>query len=236
MILKKILTEIVDEKSKGRNPQVLFDLDSTLYDITPRNVAILKAAANDSGLKNEFLLECHRLSQVEATHFEWGVEGHLRRLDLHQNFIFKAKIQEYWKQRFFSNEFLHFDTPYAGAVEFVRLLSDAKIDIFYLTGRDSPRMFEGTQKSLLYHGFPYAESMLAMKPNHGVSDEHFKVEYFEQFLKQNPSPYFFENEPVNIELVRKKFSAIKIIYYKSIHCGRTSEPTDLPCIQGWDLQ
>ncbi|GAH00209.1 unnamed protein product, partial [marine sediment metagenome] len=43
-----------------------------------------------------------------------------------------------WRKKFFNGEYLKYDEPVPGSVEFVNELSDSGALIIYLTGRDAP--------------------------------------------------------------------------------------------------
>jgi len=206
--LKTILTESAE---KDRIVCV-FDLDSTLFNVSSRTQKILNEFANQH--KPE-------LKNVEILHTDWGLKESLNRAgyrsedhtELHQN------LRDYWVERFFSNEYLHYDTPYPGAVSFIQKLAKTHCEIHYLTGRDVKRMGLGTLEVLKKWGFPVKPEHLHLKPNRTIDDHHFKVDFMLQKFPINTynKIYFFENEPVNINALGQKRSDIDIVYLDTTH-------------------
>ncbi|MGZ3691965.1 MAG: HAD family hydrolase, partial [Pseudobdellovibrio sp.] len=127
-------------------------------------------------------------------------------------------VRDFWSTRFFSNEYLHYDVPYLGAISFVQDLADTGCEIFYLTGRDRVRMLDGTIEVLKKWGFPYKRENLFLKPEKGLDDELFKLEWFNSLnhsLYKNV--FFFENEPVNINAIVKACPEVDVIFLDTTH-------------------
>ena len=63
----------------------------------------------------------------------------------------------------------------------------------YLTGRDVPRMLEGTQKSLREHGFPLGQAgiELRLKPVAEWDDAEFKVDVLRESAHRFGKIYLF---------------------------------------------
>ena len=231
-ILKESLQDIALAKAKGRRAVVVFDLDSTLFDVTPRLQQILHQFAINEQFKNLFPENCSLLLQAEAHHGDWGIKQALKRAGLNDNNReFQVAMRDFWLKSFFSNEFLEFDVPYSGAVEFVNEVYKNGAEIVYLTGRDYARQGPGTEKVLRKWGFPLAEVnvQLALKPQQGLDDALFKEEYFRQY-PQDASLWLFENEPVNVNRIRKHHPHVKIVFLDTTHAGHEQPPEDIPQI------
>lgn len=196
----------------------VFDLDSTLFNVSPRTQRIL----------NEFA-ELHRpeLKEVQILHTDWGLKEALLRAgyefdehpDLH------ASLRDFWVERFFSNAYLQYDIPYLGAVAFVQRLHLAGCEIHYLTGRDVHRMGQGTKDVLLKWGFPLQknqaqEDNIHLKPHRSLDDHSFKLNWVLQKFpadRQQTPLYFFENEPVNINALGKIRPDVQIVFLETTH-------------------
>ncbi|MCB0394618.1 MAG: HAD family hydrolase, partial [Bdellovibrionales bacterium] len=100
------------------------------------------------------------------------------------------------------------------------------VHLIYLTGRDTIRMQRGTLESLKIHGFPTPENgaRLVMKPVADMDDARFKSDYFSNQHNGGERIWFFENEPVNINLVHQEHPHIQIVYFDSVHSGKGEEP------------
>ncbi len=208
----------------------VFDLDSTLFNVSPRTEQILKEFAVENNIP-DFL-------KINVNPKDWGLKEiliragydmsgqHLENISNHKNLV------QYWTDKFFSNYYLHYDTPYLGAVNFVQTLFEKNIEIHYLTGRDIPRMGQGTREVLLKWGFPLASDQhLHLKPHRELDDHEFKLNWVIEFKKQkkdNPI-YFFENEPVNINAIGKAITDLKIVYLNTTHSRK--ENVNVPVIE-----
>lgn len=208
----------------------VFDLDSTLFNVAPRTEQILKEFASTHQLP--------QLSEIKVHPKDWGLkeilirEGynlssdHLISLEMHK------KLVEVWSEKFFSNEYLQFDTPYLGAVHFIQTLHDHKIEIHYLTGRDTYRMGQGTRHVLTKWGFPIlSDAHLHLKPHRDLDDHKFKLDWVLNFKKNSPNSkiFFFENEPVNINAVGRTEQSIEIVYLNTTHSRK--ENVNVPVIE-----
>lgn len=213
---------------------VVFDLDSTLFNVTPRLEKVLLDYAQVPLHQEKFPEQVQYFAKIRILKKDWGIRQILIRagLDGHHH-EFQNSVREYWIQHFFSNDLLDHDIPYAGAVEFVQSLAASGAEIVYLTGRDVHRMGEGSKKNLLKWGFPLDErnQQLILKPHQSLNDGEFKKNWFKS-LPENKYRHiwFFENEPVNIHLIRQARPEVEIIFFDSTHSGEAHPPEDLPHI------
>lgn len=208
------LTHLYNELSvQAPNCICVFDLDSTLFNVSPRSEKILHEFADTMNFKD--------LRKITIDLKDWGVYEALLRAgykkeehnDLH------LLLKKFWSDRFFSSEYLHYDTPYQGAIHFVQSLHRQNIPIHYLTGRDTFRMGLGTQAVLKKWGFPCKNEQIHLKPNKDLDDHLFKFEWIKKLMEENPQStiYLFENEPVNINLVGQRLHAVHLIYMNTTH-------------------
>ena len=171
---------------------------------------------------------------------DWGVKNAVVRagLDKHHPEFHQA-LKEFWLKTFFSNEYLHYDVPYEGAVEFTRQLAELNTDIVYLTGRDVQRMGLGSEETLRHWNFPLDDdrARLVLKPQKGMDDAEFKSEWFGSLPAEHYGKiWFFENEPVNVNLVRLQHKHVEIVFFESTHSGKQEAPADLPRILNFMIQ
>ena len=215
---------------------VVFDLDSTLYNVTPRTKRILETLSDHPYFKENFPHEAKHLKNVELVHTDWGIRTALDRSGLKATLGFFERVREHWMNLFFSSEYLLIDEPYSGAVEFVNAIFKTGVPVYYLTGRDQPRMGKGTHDALKKSGFPHNEHFdnVYMKPTQELNDAEFKRDILTQMSKDFEQIYFFENEPVIIHMIRESLPLVKIIFVDTIHSGRAEAPVGLPTIQGFD--
>lgn len=239
-LLQRLIDEAMTRSQLNKADFYVFDIDSTLLDVSPRIQNIL----NDF-LKSPELAKNHpeilaQIKHISVKPTDWGIRHAFERLNIpNLPESIKEKAKNYWREHFFANTHLPLDRPYEGATEFVQTIHNLGHHIFYLTGRDVHRMGEGTVSSLKQHGFPIetAKAQLILKPDKNMVDTHYKKDWFEQIIKVNPDTQFlfFENEPLNIEAVRHLHPVVKVIFFDSTHSGKLDSPTDLPKIQNFKV-
>lgn len=206
----------------GRSLAV-FDLDSTLYDLTLRVTAILDRFARDPDVCARHPDACRLLKDVEIRRTDWGLTEPLGRIGIskktHKDFV--DEVQAAWARGFFSNDFLDRDFPLPGAVDFVKRCLESGADVIYLTGRDTTRMGEGTVKSLRECGFPLDDvrAKLWLKPERELDDAEFKADVMADLVKKYSPVWLFENEPVNINAVVKRVPEVRIVFIDTCHSG-----------------
>jgi hypothetical protein len=220
----------------GRRCLFVFDLDSTLYDVSPRLQKIIDNFADHPEHKSKFPNETNIIKTAKVLHSDWGVRASINRLSFDQpppEELYQL-VRDFWSFHFFGNDYLVHDKPYLGSVEFVQKLAALPLnDIAYLTGRDIQRMGTGSIESLKQHEFPIEtkNTSLALKPHQDHEDTLFKSDWFGQIDQQiYDHIWFFENEPLNIHQVQVDHPHVKIIFFKSTHSGKGTEPHGLPTI------
>jgi Predicted phosphatases len=230
-LLTEILKTTRDLRKQNLKSLVVFDLDSTLFDVSPRLERILLDFAAIPVNKLRFPEQIAKLHNIKTERKDWGIKNALQRagLDGHHP-EFQEAVFSYWQKNFFSNHYLQFDVPYEGAVEYTQALHQAGARIVYLTGRDVERMGVGSREVLLDWKFPLDENAeLVLKPHRSMDDAEFKADWF---LTPEASAfskvYFFENEPVNLNLLKQRASKVEMIFFESTHAGKQQPPIDIP--------
>lgn len=180
----------------------IFDLDDTLFRTTIRSTQALQDFAAEPSTRARFPVLARHVSRVtELRHHRYFAKESLARIGLTQEQIapFAKAFFPYWKERFFSNEGALLDPTIPGAVGFVRMLHSRGVRIAYLTGRDEPRMGEGSRAALVKRGFPLGErARLFLKPDAETDDLVFKKRAFREIAKLGTVRAFFDNEPKNV--------------------------------------
>ena len=221
MPLRPILEKI--KSSPAGECLVIFDLDSTLYDLTKRVGGIMAAFAGDAAVVQKFPEASARLTNLEIRRTDWGIHEPFARVGItresHPEFVNAA--QAAWARGFFSNDFLDRDFPLPGAVQFVEDCLQAGAEVLYLTGRDVARMGAGTATSLRASGFPFdgVRSRLQLKPDKSLDDAEFKADVIADLNAKYPNIWLFENEPVNINAVLKRTPQVKMVFVETCHSG-----------------
>lgn len=237
-MLEQILVKIRNLSSQGKQSLAVFDLDSTLFDVSPRLERILLDFAASPLNQKRFPEQVALLRNIKTLRTDWGIVGALQRAGLdghHQDF--QEAVGSYWQKSFFSNHYLQFDAPYEGAVEFVQAVEQAGAQIVYLTGRDVERMGGSSGEVLAQWGFPlHAGAELVLKPHRSMDDAQFKTDWFIEAEKKNFAEiFFFENEPVNLRHLARHCPKVQMIFFESTHAGKEEPPEDIPRIMNFLL-
>lgn len=147
----KVLAKL--EALAGPGQVFIFDLDSTLLDTRPRQVAILRAWAAREG-KIE-------LSGLCVEHFQsWDFRETLKRAGVKISEIpaLEKQVRKAWREGFWSPRNLVHDLPLPGAAALVRRLHAKGATVAYLGRRSTQE--EATQAALKRFGFPLDERAL----------------------------------------------------------------------------
>jgi phosphoglycolate phosphatase-like HAD superfamily hydrolase len=218
---------------------VVFDLDSTLFDLTQRVTAILERFAADPAVRARFPEDCERMRAIKINRSDWGLIEPLERIGITKTNSpdFVRAVQAAWVEGFFSNDFLDRDFPLPGAVAFVEACLERDADVMYLTGRDVARMGEGTEKSLRQWGFPldHERVTLTLKPTKELDDAEFKADVIEALRHRYEHIWLFENEPVNINIVLRRTPHVKIVYVETCHSGLDTVKDPFATVEHFDF-
>jgi hypothetical protein len=233
-LLSQILFRIRELSAQKLRSLVVFDLDSTLFDVSPRLQKILMDFAHHPEFSELYPESVELMKKIQTHRTDWGIKKALLRVGLENHSSeFHESVKSFWIENFFSNHYVHYDVPYEGAPEFVQKVYTCGADVVYLSGRDRSGMEKGTIEVLRRYQFPIdgAQARVELKPQKGTDDAEFKKDWF---LSLPDATYeqiwFFENEPLNVNLIREHFRHIDIIFFDSTHAGKAEPPADLPRI------
>lgn len=213
--LNEILKISRDLFAENLRTLAVFDLDSTLFNVSTRTQKILSEFAE--------LHQLEPLKNVEVRLEDWGIKEAVLRAgySLDKDFQLLKELRDFWYERFFSNEYIHYDVPYFGAIDFVNELASTGCEINYLTGRDQQRMGTGSLEVLNKWGFPCKPEHLFLKPDKQQDDGLYKTNWFLSLDKSKYKKiYFFENEPINVNAVEAACPEIEIIFLDTTHARK----------------
>lgn len=225
------VSEHVREHGSRDRVAVVFDLDSTLFCVSPRTRHILQMLGGEPEFAIRFADAAAILRSIEVLPTDYSVKEVLARTRIEPNHELVRHVRDYWRRHFFSSHFLDRDQIYPSANDYVTHLHRLGAQVLYLTGREERPMRTGTLSALGRWGFPlFDPNHLRMKPTGLDSDEKFKVQVMQEFVKSFDHVWFFENEPVIIEDVRKAFPQVHIVFVNSAHSGKAPAPVGLRTI------
>lgn len=209
-VLRSVLERVEQTLDAGRTPVVVFDLDATLYDNRPRTLEILMEYREDVFESHPDVAEA--LGGATAERIEYLLSDTLRACGITRSDIVQD-VTRFWRERFFTDDYVQRDTTIDGAAEYVLACHDAGAIIVYMTGRDVPGMLIGTVASLRDCGFPIgvAGIELILKPDANLPDEAFKRGALPTLNRIGEMVAFFDNEPANCNLARVMFPESLVI-------------------------
>lgn len=192
---------------RSHRPTVIFDLDSTLYEVSPRTFRIYRAwyEAHGKQMPEVVSLPFGELTQAKVG---YSVRDTFRNLGIDHRTEEVQKtidhLHNFWFERFFGDSFLIHDNPYPGAAEFVRSVRREGARIIYLTGRERTKMQAGTIENLKRDGFPMdEETFLLMRENPFFDDVEHKRAAVQKWIGKGTIVASFENEPRNLVELKK---------------------------------
>ncbi len=202
----KLLRSVIERAGAARNrpPLVVFDLDGTLLDNRPRSLAILHDLAEVWA--GRYPREAELLKQAEFERLVYLVEESLGLIGVEGEQLVEEALS-FWRDRFFTDDFLVHDRPTEGALEFARACYDAGATIVYFTGRDLPNMALGSLASLRDLGFPIGVpgTQLVLKPDAETDDSTFKQLHAPRLSRSGDVIAAFDNEPGNCNIFKQLF-------------------------------
>ena len=218
----------ISRNLRDQNLRILavFDLDSTLFNVSYRTQKILHEYAEK--------FQKTDLKNIQIQPEDWGIKEALYRAgySIENDHDFFIELRDFWRERFFSNDYIHYDIPYPGAIAYLIELAATGCEIKYLTGREQTKMAKGSEEVLKKWGFPLKPGQLILKPERTLDDALFKNDWFAQLDKHNYQKiYFFENEPININAVYKSCPEVEIIFIESTHARKEEVTAPIPRIK-----
>lgn len=222
--------ELVSQKVKSaQKPLVLFDLDSTLYEVGPRTHQILREW-RDSPLSREFPQVAAAIDRLKNSDVGYSLNDTFKTagLDIESASVQAAQkiLKPYWAQRFFSSAYLGYDHAYPGAADFVKSVYAMGAEVVYLTGRDEPGMGDGTRANLLRDGFPWQveRTHLLLKASFKEPDLEHKVNAQHYIKKHGTLIASFENEPANIAALCEVFPEAMHVFVDTVYSDHEAIP------------
>lgn len=232
------ISDRVGQFKGARRPLVLLDLDSTLYEVGPRSLAIFEEWLRESPeIPGDLRMA---LKNLAPSQMGYSIKDTLAAIGFpvvtQEMESIAATLKAFWWNRFFSSDYLSHDKPYPGAVEYANHLYDLGAELCYLTGRHDGRMRKGTETNLVRDGFPYQTSgtSLVMRQDDESSDADHKSKQAARLAGQGFLVASFENEPVNLVSLAKLLPHAAHVFVDTVCSDQVAEPgKNLYCIRGF---
>ena len=222
MMTKRQAAELFDKVSAtsaaGKDPIVVLDLDGTLYDNSHRTLRILQEFAHaHPEVGTDLVAAVDRMSPSQV---RYAMNDTLEGAGINDAAFAKA-AHAYWRERFFTNDYLTYDLPTPGAVEFVHLILKAGGVPTYLTGRDAPNMLLGTVEALQRDGFPVGtvDTHIILKEDFHTPDHEYKSRVISSLRRMGVVVGAFDNEPGLCNLFQEAYPAASVFWLDAPHAA-----------------
>ena len=214
--LVRLIARVDSVTAQGKLPVIIFDIDGTLTDPSPRTKALFEEHAAQFP-KDRARLRAG-IAKLPVERYAYAPESTLARMGVRDTALVH-RVGRTWSEGFFSNEYLGHDRALPGAAAYVDSLWRRGAYVVYLTGRDVPRMLEGTAASLRDQGFPVARprAVLVLKPDPKQPDLEFKKRVFDDVARVGPVVGVFENEPANLTAMEDRFPDALAVFVDTTH-------------------
>lgn len=225
--LNQVVERVEESISAGHQPIVILDLDDTLINTRERNLRILKEFARQPEIQTAHPAAALKIQNLRMSDIRYQSSDTLKAIGVDHEDVLK-KASDFWLTRFFTNAYCALDRANPGATKYLHRLVRAGAMVVYLTGRDVPRMHDGTLESLGRNMFPTNSdhALLMMKPDAKMDDLQFKKDSFAQIEKMGEVVGLFENEPANLNAMAEAFPDAEAIFLDTIHSPKPDVPTD----------
>lgn len=230
----EILNLILKTSEKSKKPNsCIFDLDGTLFDVGYRTIGILKEwLTSEAAAKFDNSL-IQKISKINYSHVGYSL-SHLFEnsgFDLRNQEIMRllSSVEKTWKKKFFDgNSLIKYDKMMDDSSNFVNLIHNNNIEIFYLTGRYKYSMLNGTLEQLKKFNFPFNEKNVILKDHPYIDDQLFKAEQIRKISEKYNIVGNFENEYLNIAFMALEAKNAINVIVDSHHSGRPTPILDIP--------
>ncbi len=234
--MESLISRLDQALNGQKKPVLVFDIDSTIFNVSPRNQDIFDLFCSINSSKYPILPKLS--SNYRLTYEDWGLEPYIQSADTNESL--KKDAVSFWKTHFFAGTFLFSDEPYVKAIELIKLLHKKGAVVLYLTGRDNQRMRAGTLAQLKHWLLPLEkDDDLITKPHKGMKDGEYKSEallkIFESY--KNHPVFFFDNEPSVLEhCIFPGFDSYTPVFIKSTHSNRSTPQPEWPSLDVHDYK
>lgn len=219
--LRRVIESVAKAYNTGQSPVVIFDIDDTLTNTAGRHLQILKEFAADPDIRAAYPKEAGAIEKgLDPAKIRYRIIDSVRALGV-SNKELEAKLEPFWSQRFFANNYVVYDPPVFGAKDYVeKILANGGL-IVYLAAR-SEEMRAGSVLALKTLGFPEPDGKtvrLLMKADKKLKDHEYKDAECRRISALGKVVAGFDNEPRNVNVLLKNFPGATIVFLDTKHSG-----------------
>lgn len=214
--LGHLLRDRIDRvRARGGQPLAVLDVDLTLLDNAERNRAIWTAFGHR--LRGRWDGAADVVRRARDLPIAFGVDENMKALGIDRDDLRRDGLR-FWLEAFFSERYLPLDRPFPGAVEAVRRLRTAGVDVVYLTARPTS-MIAGTAASFREAGLPAGVpgATLVMKEDRREPDDHYKERALAFVGRLGDPVLAADNEPAHVNAMLRAFPEALAVHVTTRH-------------------
>jgi hypothetical protein len=200
-------------------PVLIIDLDGTLFDNYPRQLAIFRQLQLKYPQIQNMIPEENLFLEPQPYSILSIIQSHLTENDYPQSKTLMQKLTHEFYHLFLSNQYLAQDVSFRGAAAILHAITKMGIHIWYLTGRSQRNMKFGTLNSIKVAGFPLparnSTVSLIMKPRKNMHDDEFRRIVFNSVPidRRNSILGYVDNEAELCRIALEFFPSALIVHY-----------------------
>ncbi len=196
-------------------PLIIADLDDTLLDRRPRMMKILADLIMDQNPEIPLTDDVRmKVANIKPRTMSLDLKQTLLNVGVDDETMLSWLLTEY-KRHESSDQFIMFDLPLPGSVEFIKGLSTAGAMTMYLGGlRNMNKSRFGTERSISMYEFPAPRGevgALFMSEDDVDDDLEFKRQLLDPIGKAGEVVAVFDNEPSACNLFKNKFPDATVV-------------------------
>lgn len=211
----------------GAAPTWIFDLDSTLFCVSPRirniYMEFLRAHPKPQPVWERLLPRLTAATQrydIAETFRLLLANGEVTGYETEAAELWD-EFKTFWDEHFLSNRYLHSDAAYPHAAEFVHRVRAEGFEVVYLSARDHLRTAQGTHQNLYAQGFPMGEgTQVLLKSSIEETDLEFKKRATSVLRTRYDIKVFVDNEPENVVMAAEEFPHALIVFFHTVMSAR----------------
>lgn len=209
--IRKIVEDARGAYNRLERPIVVFDLDGALFDTRTRTAQILREYA-DQELRSVRPEAAQRLLAMSYSSVGYMLAETLQNVGITESAV-ANNAAVFWSQRYFTDDYVKYDQPTPGAVDYVRMMYSNGARIVYVSSRDVPRQLVGTVRALHERGFPIgiAGTEVILRPTQQTTEAQFKQQVV-TYLKQYGTVLgVFDTLPANVNDYKRVFPEATVV-------------------------
>lgn len=239
--LKGLMLTLEERAKAGVASTLIFDLDETVVDSTPRRLLALQLAreqhCSTEKIQGDASLQdaCNRVKKVRLRHFE-GLYNSYSFFELWKSLGLENSDLQIWRdgverktvEEYLSGRFEEFDQAVFGAVQFLQSVQEVGATVYFVSSRYEDVQGESTRRSLerlRMIGSNFFPTQLKLRLR-GEPSLAFKQRAFREIAESSGESVIgvFENEPENLIAMMETFPRARAFFREGAQLGEGGCP------------